>query len=87
MGGKAFPGLFEDIRFYGQEYGLVKYALTCDLAGGAPAGKPPFRERSTLVGETFVEPQFEEVRERNHVWENDHAWCVLGGSIHYGFTE
>lgn len=87
VNGRARPGKFSAVRFWNQPDFRVKFLLRADESGGARSGMNPVRERSTLVSKVFLENQAEEVRHRHHVWEEDHGWCVAGGSIHYGFTE
>lgn len=87
VGGRDVPGEFEDARFYGQDGFLVKVAITADHSRPSNTGRPGFRERSTLVTKVFLENQAEESRERNHVWEDEHPWCVGGDSLHLGVIE
>jgi prepilin-type N-terminal cleavage/methylation domain-containing protein len=87
VNGRDRPGIFGAVHFWNQSDFRVKFLLRADESGGAKTGMNPTRERSTLVSKVFLENQAEEVRHRHHVWEEDHGWCVAGGSIHYGFTE
>lgn len=80
-------GTFEDLRFYGGDDFLVKFEISCDRSGIPATGKPSWRECSTLVSQSFLEPQAAEVRERNHVHEDGHAWCIMGAPIHYGWDD
>lgn len=87
VAGRPTPDAYRDVRFSGQSQFRIQFLLSTDKSGEPGSGKPAFRERSTLLSKVFVEPQAEEHRERNHVWEDDHRWCVQGGSIHYGFRD
>lgn len=87
VNGRERPGRFSAVKFWNQSDFRVKFLLQADETGGVQTGMNPARERSTLVSKVFLENQAEEVRHRHHVWEEDHGWCVGGGSIHYGFTE
>jgi hypothetical protein len=87
VGGKQVPGKYQDVRFFGEDRSRVKFLLTCNRASQPRTGSPGFRERSTLVTKVFLEAQAENLRERHHVWEEGHHWCVGGASIHYGFTD
>lgn len=87
MAGRPRSGEFKDVRFWGQEEFLVKFSVSCDCAKLPPTKKPVYRECSTLVSKVFVETQAENVRARNHVFEESHLWCVMGAPIHYAFDE
>ena len=77
-----------DVRWYAQPNAVIKCLISTDHSSACPRTRlNPHRERSTLVSKVFVEPQFEELRHRNHIWEGDHAWCVNGASLHYAFTD
>lgn len=87
IGAGNLPFETRDVRWYAQPNAVVK-CLICTDHSKQPENKTnPVRERSSLVSKVFVEPQFEELRHRNHIWESEHAWCVNGASMHYAFTD
>ena len=69
MAGRPRSGKFTDVRFYGQNNFLVKFAISCSKAALPKTRKPVHREESTLVSKVFVEAQAEDSRARNHIFE------------------
>jgi len=87
VAGRPRSGTFKDVRFWGQEDFLVKFCVSCDCARLPPTHLPRERECSTLVSKVFVEAQAEEVRYRQHVFEEGHAWCIMGAPLHFAFDD
>ena len=85
--GKPRSGSFREVCFWSQEGYLSKFCVACDRSKLPPTRRPKFRECSTLVSKVFLEIKAENQRSKNHVYEESHAWCVMGAPIHYGFKD
>lgn len=85
--GRARAGSFRDVRFWNLPDFRVQLAVDAEAHRAGAAAEAPRRERSTLVSRVFLEAESEEMRDRRHVHEESHRWCVDGAAIHYGLSE
>jgi hypothetical protein len=81
--GEPRRGSMSDVRFSTRAGFLVRFVLSCDRTALPPTGLAPHRERSTFVGEAFLQAQAEELQARRHVWEVEEVWATRGLPLRY----
>lgn len=86
IGGEEISRDLAAVLFVNASQHVIKYVLQADEYRGNTRFKAE-RERSTLVGASYLQAQEEENLFSSVVHETVHAWCTLGTPIHTGYTD